>query len=145
MSNPFSIQAAPGWCDITDTIDASNVPYTLALEDGIGAFQISAGIYRKGPKPNPSAQLLLSMLLKFATAAKLGVSFDVRLEDSPLNSPLKLAAASFEQNNGFVRVWYVSDGYSFAQVTYVSDINPPQKEVSDCEIMVRTLRFNSGY
>jgi len=140
MSNSFSIQSSDGWYDITDTIDAFNVPYTLAREDGNGAFQISAGIYKSGSKPSLNSEVLFSMLISFAESVQFGAPFDIQTEEAPL----QLAAASFEQNIDFLRIWYVSDGCSFAKATYVSGINHPRNEVSDCEVMVRTLKFNAN-
>jgi hypothetical protein len=54
---------------------------------------------------------------------------------------LLLAAGSFRNGDDFLRVWYVSDGQSFAKVTYTSDWDEQHSELPDCEQMIRTLRF----
>lgn len=137
MPLPFTVRCADGWCDITDEIEATDVPWTLAKPDGVGAFQFSVATYNRGPIPNPSPQLLLSMLRDFASSHELGEPADIVTEDGEL----RIAAASFRHGDEFIRAWYASDGRSFAKVTYTCDWGVQQAELPDCERMIRTLRF----
>lgn len=137
MSLPFTIRCSDGWWDITDEVEAADAPWTLARPDGVGAFQFSIATYKSGRIPNPTAQDLLSLLRDFASSRQLGESADVVVEDGDL----RLAGASFRSGDDFLRVWYVSDGWSFAMVTYTSVWDEQHSELVDCEQMIRTLRF----
>jgi hypothetical protein len=137
MRLPFTIRCSTGWCDITDEVQATNPPWTLAKPEGVGAFQFSTATYQSGTIPNPSPQLLLSMLRDFANSHGLGEAADIVTE----NGALRLAAASFHHGDDFTRVWYVSDGRSFAKVTYTCTWDKQHAELPECEQMLRTLRF----
>jgi hypothetical protein len=137
VTHPFSIACVEGWCNVTHQIEAADPPLTFARADGVGAFQLSTALYRSGPFPGASATVLLSMLREFADARDLGEPSDIVTEDGGL----RLAAASFRRQQDFVRVWYLSDGSSFAQVTYTCAWGVQAAELPDCEQMVRTLRF----
>src|SRR5215467_4641670 len=114
MTQPFTIDCIKGWCDVTHDVKGDTPPWTLARPDGVGAFQFSSALYRSGPVPAASAAVLLSMLREFADTQELGELTDIVTEDGKLC----LAAASFQWRHDFVRVWFVSDGSSFAQITY---------------------------
>jgi hypothetical protein len=137
MSLPFTIKCNDGWCDITNDVEAADPPWTLAKPDGVGAFQFSVATYKSGSVPNPSPQVLFSMLCDFASSRELGEPAEVVTEDGEL----RIAAGSFRWGEDFLRVWYVSDGYSFAKVTYTCSWGAQQSELPDCEQMLRTLRF----
>jgi hypothetical protein len=137
MTLPFTLQQQSGWQDVTHEVDVPNPPWTFIKPDGVGAFQFSIGTYVRGPVPNPSASVLLSLLHELAVSYELGQPTDVVTE----GSELRLAAASFQHGGNFMRVWYVSDGYSFAKITYTCACGFEQAELSDCEQMVRSLRF----
>jgi hypothetical protein len=137
MPLTFTIQCSDGWCDITDEVEAADPPWTLAKPEGVGAFQFSVGIYKSGRIPDPSSQLLLSMLRDFAKSNALGEPADIVTEDGAL----RVAAASFHHGGDFIRVWYASDGRSFAKVTYTCQWDKQHAELPECEQMTRTLRF----
>lgn len=137
MSLPFTIRCIEGWCDVTDEVEAANAPWTLARPDGVGVFQFSIATYKNGPSPNPTPEYLLSLLRYFASSRELGELGDVALEDGDL----RLAGASFRSGDDFLRVWYVTDGLSFAMVTYTSVWDKQHSELIDCEQMIRTLKF----
>ena len=137
LSLPFTIRCSDGWCDITAEVEAADPPWTLARPDGAGAFQFSVAAYRSGRVPNPSPQDLLSLLRDFGSSRQLGEPTDVVVEDGNL----RLAAGSFRFGEDFLRVWYVSDGQSFAKATYTSAWGEQHSELPDCEQMIRTLRF----
>lgn len=139
MSLPFTIKFSEGWCDTTDEVEAADPPWTLTKPDGVGAFQLSIATYKGGRVPNPSSQVLFSMLRDFASSRNLGEPVEVVTEDGEL----RIAAGSFRFGDDFLRVWYVSDGYSFAKVTYTCSWGAQQSELPDCEQMVRTLRFEN--
>jgi hypothetical protein len=140
MTHPFTIACVEGWCDVTHEVEADEPPLTFARPDGVGAFQFSTALYRSGPVPGASVAVLLSMLREFASARELGELTDIVTE----HGKLRLAAASFRGRHGFVRVWFVSDGSSFAQVTYTCAWGEQAAELPDCEQMLRTLRFTDG-
>ena len=137
MTTPFTIACVEGWCDITYKVEADDPPLTFTRPDGIGAFQLSIALYRSGPAPGASATGLFSMLREFARGRELGELTDI----CTMESELRLAAASFHWHEDFVRIWYVSDGSSFAQATYTCAWGGQAVELPDCERMVRTLRF----
>jgi len=137
MSLPFTIGCNHGWCDITGDIEAANPPWTLARPDGIGAFQFSVATYNSGQIPNPTPEVLLSLLRDFGSTHDLGEPADIVLEDGEL----RMATASFRQGDNFLRAWYASNGRSFAKVTYTCIWGEQQMELPDCERMIRSLRF----
>src|ERR1044071_8328859 len=137
MPVPFTIKCSDGWCDITDEVEAADPLWTLARPDGVGAFQFSIATYQSGLIPNPTPRDLLSLLRDFASSRHLGEPTDVVVEDADL----RLAAGNFRFGEDFLRVWYVSDGESFAKVTYTCAWGAQHSELLDCEQMIRTLRF----
>jgi hypothetical protein len=132
----FSIDLASAWFDITGEVVGENVPFTFARPDGFGALQFSIAGYRSGTIPDPSTDTLLKLLRDFAQSRKLGTATDVCTEVEPL----RIAAGSFHTDS-FIRVWYLSDGLSFALATFTCDSEHAGDELPDCEQMVRTLSF----
>ena len=124
------------WLDITSTLD-KNSPFTLAKEDGVGALQFSIGIYQSGTIPNPTARDLLNMGLEFGSSKHLTSVFD----ESMVADRIHIGAVSYQWDSNFLRVWYVSDGYSVAFVTYTCDWNDVGAEVAECEDIVQRLSF----
>ena len=132
----FTIEPASNWFDITEDVPGENVPLTFARPDGFGALQFSIAAYQSGPIPDPSTDTLLALLRDFAQSRELGPVADLRTEVEPL----RLAAGSFHTNS-FIRVWYLSDGRSFALATFTCDTEHAGDELPDCEQMVRTISF----
>jgi hypothetical protein len=52
-----------------------------------------------------------------------------------------MVAGSFMSGDDFVRAWYVSDGLSFALVTYVCEAGGEADELAECEQIVGSLAF----
>jgi len=77
------------------------------------------------------------MLKNFAETNNLGDAHDVVMEDGPL-----LVAAGSFRTDAFFRVWYLSDGRSFALATYTCALeNEANGEAAECESIVRTVSF----
>jgi hypothetical protein len=137
----FAVDAPRGWADVTDSVEADDPPFTLNRvggAGGVGSLQFSVGLYRGGPKPDPTPGQLLGMLDEFAGSRGLGRPGDVATERRP---SLRLAAGSFSLDGNFLRVWYLSDGLSFALVTYTCAAGQEAEELADCERIVRSLVF----
>ena len=133
----FSLVTPSAWLDTTDP----GGPWTLTRNDGVGALQFTVGVYRAGEVPNPSPSDLLEMLLTFARPHISGVPYDVVLA----TEPVRLAAASFVlPPSDFLRAWYVSDGLSCAQATYICDQGSIRVELHQAEDIVRSIRFIGG-
>jgi len=132
----ISLQLSPDWFDITDDLPGEDAPLTFARPDGFGALQFSIASYQSGQIPNPDTDTLLTLLRDFALGRKLGAATDLCIEIAPL----RLASASFHTDS-FIRVWYLSDGRSFALATFTCDAEHAADELPDCEEMVRTLSF----
>jgi hypothetical protein len=121
------------WGYVTD--DVAPGPFTLSRQasDACGAFQFSTAVYRGGTVPDPTPEDLAALLNE-----GLGVSTDNVLE----SSPLRLAAATFRDEEWVIRVWYVSDGRNIAKMTYTAlKSNAFESELAQCEKMVRSVRF----
>jgi len=139
MLLPFTIERADGWFDITDELEVPDPPWTLSRPEGVGAVQFSVARYERGAVPNASPNVLLSLLLDFASSHELGEPSDIVTEAGDL----RIAAGNFRTADSFIRAWYISDGRSFALITYTCASGQQQAELSDCEHMVRTLRFRN--
>jgi hypothetical protein len=133
----FSLELPRDWLDTTES-DAS--PFTLSKAAGVGALQFSLALYVDGEAPSPDSQALFALLVDFAKTNSLGQAKEVALEDLDII----LAAASFlPDGDTFVRAWYLSDGFSFAKVTYLCNKSHLSSELSESEQIVRSIRFAS--
>jgi len=94
-------------------------------------------IYSGGERPEPSPNQLLGMVEEFGDSRGLGTPEAVVTQAGRL----RLAAGTFLSDDEFVRAWYVSDGLSFALVTYVCEAGRESEELADCERIVRSLAF----
>ena len=128
------LDLADGWFDITDTLDAGS-PFTLARDDGVGAFQFSSALYKGGIVPTADCEDLTQMLHAFFANRNLGEAVDVVVHSS---HPSFVAGSS--RKDGLIRVWYVSNARSFVLATYTSDFDA-STEVYQCEAMVRSIQF----
>ena len=133
----FEIQVPRGWADITDEVEAENPPCTVAHPDGVGALQFSVALYDSGAVPDPTPADLLGMVKEFGRKRRLGKPADVAAEPGPP----RLAAGSFTWDEGFLRVWQVSDGRNFAFVTYTCAAEDAGPELATCERIVRSIVF----
>src|SRR5882724_2533106 len=128
------IHTSAEWSDITE--DESG-PFTLAKEDGVGALQFSMGFYQSGTIPNPTSLDLLNMALDYGKSRNLSEAFDIK----NIECGLLIGAASFRWGTNFIRVWYISDSYSFVFMTYVCDWNDQGSEITESEVIARQLSF----
>jgi hypothetical protein len=135
----FRLHVPDDWEDITDTVDVNDPPITLARGDGVGALQFSIALYTDGKQPDPTPEQLLGMVAEFGESRGLGAPGVLATQ----TVPLRLAAASFKSDGDFLRVWYVSDGLSFALVTYVCESGKESKELATCEQIVRSIAFTT--
>ena len=131
----ISLEFPIGWFDTT--ID--DLPLTLSKTDGVGALQFSVATYKQGSSPAIDVAALGSMVLEFAKTSSLGPLRD----QVQMQGDLALVAASFSADgHTHGRVWYVSDGWSLAKITYVCEQAPPQLELREAEQIVRSLQFS---
>jgi hypothetical protein len=136
----FAVQVPRGWADITHTIEEATLPYTLARSDGVGALQFSIALYEAGQIPGPTPDVLREMLNDFSRNRGLGEPSAVTVEPGPP----ALAAGSFDWDESFLRIWYVSDGRSFALVSYTCAPDHAGPELRACEKIVRSIMFFPG-
>jgi hypothetical protein len=136
LESGVALELPDGWFDITHEVDADDPPFTLAKNDGVGALQFSFGLYSGGERPNATISQLQEMLSEFlAGRGRLS-------EVSQSVGSILVAAASASAESEMLRAWYVSDGSSFAKVTYLCDarfLKPA--ELSEAEAIVLSLRF----
>jgi hypothetical protein len=139
--NGFSVETAPEWEDITHTLEGDSKPFTLARPtNGVGALQFSPAFYRRGPLPSPSPADLLSMAEEFGRSRSLGAPYDAVTEDGAL----AIAGLSFHGGAEFTRVWFLSDKRNVMLATYVCDWGDQGEELTPCEAIVRSVRFDGG-
>jgi len=129
----FTLEIPTDWFDTTTV----NQPFTLSKPAGTGALQFSAGLYVGGTAPAVDLTALIVLLEDFATAHSLGPLTNRTVEDGELS----LAAASFSAGG---RVWYVSDSWSVAKITFVWEQQLDEVELQEAEQIVRSLRFSTG-
>lgn len=142
---PLVMDIPPGWADVTDDLSSEhpsqdNPPWTLARqsEAACGSLQFSVAAYRRGAVPDPTPEVLAQLVRDFAAKSGLGPACDEIVE----LAPMRLAGVTFRDEEWMIRVWYVSDGRSFAKVSYtVGAANDFSSELADCEQMVRSIQF----
>jgi hypothetical protein len=133
----ISLDLPPDWLDTTE----DQHPFTLTKPHGVGALQFTVAAYSAGKPPAVNLSALVAMLNDFARTHSLGPLSNQVQEQSKL----LLAAASFQvPDHTLGRVWYVSDGWSIAKVTYVCEAALFGAELTDAEQIVRSLRFVAG-
>ena len=126
------------WDDITDELEGTGYPWTLARPDGGGALQFSVALYRSGVLPQPTTAELMLLLEEWASGRGAEALHSIIVE----GEPILLAAASFELEDRAWRAWYLSQNGRFALATYNCEIPMDDDELQDCERIVRTLGFN---
>ena len=136
----FAVQVPRGWRDITDSVEADAPPCTLARRDGAGALQFSIALYESGPVPDATLATLAAMISEFGREHPLGAPSELVAEAGPP----RLAAGSFRWDDDFLRVWQVTDGRSFAFVTYTCAAEDAGPELPACEQIVRSIAFGAG-
>jgi hypothetical protein len=134
----FSISVADGWEDVTATLDDANAPLTVADPIlGVGALQFSSAIYKGGRLPQVGPQDLCTLLEEFASRQGLGDPFD----RSTYSDGVAVEGASFRSGEDLIRVWYACDGKSVMLVTYVCEWSEREREATQREMSVRSIRF----
>jgi hypothetical protein len=134
----FSMSVEDGWEDITASLEDADAPLTVADPvSGVGALQFSPAIYRSGVVPRVTPQDLCKFLDEFAFNQGLGEPFD----RSSYAGEVAIEGASFHADSDLVRVWYISDGKSLILVTYLCDWDDRDREASEQETAVRSIRF----
>ena len=131
------ITAVSGWLDISHDIEAENVPFTLAKNDGVGALQFSVASYKGGVNPEITLEHLRALLTDFALSRELGKGFDFHA----CGKPHLICGQSHNSGSEFVRVWYCTNGQDVVLVTYVCEKGLQTSELLDCEKMVSDLEF----
>jgi hypothetical protein len=136
---PVQLTVPEDWADITHELEGTDNPYTVAdPQDGVGALQLSFGLFQGGKVPDPSEKELRTMVLRFGEERGMGDALD---ESTFSKGPLAGAGMSFHTGEDFMRVWFVSDGKNFALVTYTCAWDAQEREVSLCEEIVQSLQF----
>jgi hypothetical protein len=139
MSIVVNLPPGSRWTDVTADLSVGT-PQTIALPDGVGALQISGAVYQSGARPDATSVQLAAMLKELAEKNHLGPPFDTK----SVTEPLLIEAASY-QTADFVRIWYLSNGESFALATYTSDIDADYRnELLECEGIVRAIGFSAN-
>jgi hypothetical protein len=131
------VSAPEPWRDVSDEVEVGDSVFTLGQDDGLGALQFSIAIYQHGLLPCPTVADLISMVKEFGIKRKLDDAFDCQTEDGDL----RIAGCSYRFEGQFLRIWYVTDGRSFAFVSYNSKWEMQNRELPDCEGIVRSIRF----
>ena len=129
----FTLEIPSDWFDTT----AVNQPFTLSKPAGTGALQFSVGLYAEGTVPAVDSAALAVLLEDFATAHSLGPLTNRTLE----HGELSLAAGTFSAGG---RVWYVSDSWSVAKITFVWEQQILEIELQEAEQIVHSLRFSTN-
>jgi hypothetical protein len=136
---PVQLTVPEDWADITDELEGDDNPYTVAdPQDGVGALQLSLGLFQGGKVPNPSERDLRTMVLRFGEEQGLGNALD---DSTFMKGNLVGVGMSFHSGEDFIRAWYVSDGKNFALLTYTCTWGEQEREVSLCEEIVQSLQF----
>jgi hypothetical protein len=132
------ITTSAEWRDVTADLHQTDVPFTLARAEGLGALQFSIAFYEAGASPAVTIENLKSLLVDFARSRELGRGFD-SVERA---NPLLTRAVSFTSAKNFVRVWYCSNGRDIVLATYVCEAGYEAAELPECEAIITNLQFD---
>ena len=107
-----------------------------------GPLQISWAEYSGGPIPNPSAQDLQQMA--FEMGHKNG--FGAMMESSSGACRFgKMGSAVFRSaQHPRIQIWFLSNGRDFINVTHICPEDPEAAEVSEAQIIVRSLMLGQA-
>ena len=134
----FCISVADGWEDVTETLDDTDAPWTVADPvAGVGALQLSPAIYKGGELPRIGPLDLSALLGDFASRRGLDDPFD----RTTYSDEVAIEGVSFHSGEDLIRVWYASDGRSIMLVTYVCEWCHRDREALQAEMAVRSIRF----
>jgi hypothetical protein len=139
---PVQLTVPEDWADITDELEGEDNPYTIADPlGGVGALQLSLGLFQGGTVPNPSERDLRNMVLRFGEEQGLGSALD---DSTFTKESLVGVGMSFHSGEDLIRAWCVSDGTNFALLTYTCTWGEQDRESSLCEAIVQSLQFHSN-
>lgn len=130
------IPAEPDWYELErDEDESDDLPMVLQKEGSDAVLQFSV------PPPKEGETIMLGELrawmAEMAKRARLGKGSDL----VEVSGPNLVCACSFTVKEDFTRMWYWSDRKRVVLVTYASQGEPDEEELSDCERMVQQMRF----
>ena len=127
-----------GWIDSSGDAGNSDRLLTLTRSDGVGALQMSFGVYVSGKLPDICLDDLRTLLAEFAATRRLGA------EQSPADGGsggVEWCRADYHQEGDFIRVWYISNSKSVILATYVCEWQHKGIEPDDCNWIVESVKF----
>jgi hypothetical protein len=128
-----------GWQDVTNDLSEGSPP-TLARADGVGVMQVSCGAYTGGAPPNVAAEDLKEMLFDFARRHSFATPQQVR----EVKAAEVVVSADLSKEGEVVVVWYATNYWSVALVTYTAISERTQavsEEIEAVERMVCSIRL----
>jgi hypothetical protein len=135
------VSLPPGWLDVTDTLP-NEAPPTLAKEFGYGALQFSVARYSSGDDPCIDMLTLEQLIYQFEDNQDL--ERKMPLITWRTRSAFGVAT-DYLKSDEFIRVWYCSDGWNLAFVTYTV-AHAESLIIASCELLeadriVRSIQF----
>lgn len=134
----LAFQCPQHWDDITDEVDGDDVPITIAdFESGVGALQFTIALYKEGELPQLDESLIREMLLDYAGELGLGTAVDV----SPHTGKLEGIKATYQINDDFLVLWFLTNGTSLIMATYNCEWTNRNVEYSVVEEIMSTVEI----
>ncbi|BCU78550.1 hypothetical protein [Luteolibacter sp. LG18] len=113
------------------------MPFTLAKESGMGAFQFSGADYKSGKKPEITLVDLIEMRESFACQ-----KFSVEgFNNFSQIGKIMISEKSYHVGSDYIRIWYYSNGSSIYLITYLSNWGDQGEEPEECDKMVANISF----
>jgi hypothetical protein len=133
----FSFEVPEDWCDITPEDDPGH-PFTMALEGGVGAIQVSLVEWKEGERVNINDHLQ-SMFAEHCRAQGLAIE-----ASAFKNGDVVGIGGSRSTATELTGAWFVTNGLNVALVTYISQ-HPKESatttELDVAERLVASARF----
>jgi hypothetical protein len=110
-------------------------------EDGVGILQFSIAHFQSGREPSIDDSALSGLLQEFASSRNLGTPDGIKREEAGTR---KIIRGDFIREDQVVAVWYVTDGWNVALVTYVShEVHDPSlaTELRDGDSIAASVEF----
>ncbi len=128
----FSVVVPDDWEEIATQLGQAGLPPTFARDGGVGALQVLVSA-----SPNLLVTDLRRMMSEFAARNDLIMRGAVTEE----RGRITLIGANFRQGPSVLRIWYLTDGTLLGRATYSCTTSDLDSELSECEGIVRSLRF----